>query len=227
METFIADSVENIHQNVRLWNDAEAWKSRHSYGFQWGGGKQQSSTGISMWADKFLRPVIFEHFSKQSSSCNPYSLRILEIAPGAGRFTAELIRYACSIDLIDLNQTCLDICAERFKYYPLQIGYYCNDGQSCEQLSGKQYDLIASFDSMVHVHHEILANYFASWAKLLAPNGILFIDHSGRGAKKEGFRTNVTAELAASWVLQNNLVLLAQPFRNNHDCVTIAQKKKE
>jgi cyclopropane fatty-acyl-phospholipid synthase-like methyltransferase len=123
-----------------------------------------------------------------------------------------------------MNQTCLDICAERFKYYPIEINYYLNDGRDCSMVSEKLYDLIATFDSMVHVHPDILHGYFEQWAKLLAPSGILFVDHSGKGIKTSGFRTATTDKMAQKWVEDSGLVLLDQHFRNDHDCITIARK---
>lgn len=216
------NKTENIMWNAQRWGDEQKWLNHDQYGYKWGGGFQQKSSQISVFADNYLRPIIMEYFSEEKR----YALNILEIAPGAGRFTAELIRYASSLDLVDLNEACLNICKERFKFFPLQISFYKNDGESLSVLQGKQFDLIASFDSMVHVHPEVLEHYFQQCASLLAPNGILFIDHSGKGESNSGHRTNVFAEDAAKWIQKIGLTLISQPFRNEHDCITIAINKK-
>lgn len=213
--------IENINWNAQRWGNDQKWFNHDHYGYQWGSGLKQASSGISKFADAFLRPVLMEIFPDEKR----YALDILEIAPGAGRFTAELIRYAASLDLVDLNEACLNICKERFKYFPLPIGYHKNDGESLSMLHGKKFDLIASFDSMVHVHPVVLEHYFEQCADLLAVNGVLFIDHSGKGEKKLGHRTNVFSDEAMAWVDKFGLTLHNQLFRNDHDCITIAVKK--
>jgi len=208
------DKQKNLEGNRERWGNLDKWKNIDKFGYQWGNNGSTDYSLIAIRADNSLRPFLNGR----------YDLKILEISPGAGRFTAELIRYAKALDLLDMNQVCLDICTQRFQYYTLPIRYFLNDGEDCSMLKGNEYDLIASYDSMVHVHPTILENYFRQWSELLAPGGILFIDHSGKGIKSPGFRTAVTAEMAKSWVENFGLALRAQIFRNNHDCITVASR---
>jgi len=208
----IGETVEaNLEYNRRVWGDAANWIDRDKYGYQWSGGLKQAASDISRFADAFLKPY----------TNGRYDHRVLEVSPGAGRFTAELIRYAARLDLLDMNHACLDICKERFKYYPLEIDFLHNDGQSCDILRERSYSLIASFDSMVHMHPDIIEGYICQLAPRLEPNGIMWLDHSGKGARSVGHRTDMTAGKMKAIGKACGLILLEQKYRNDHDCVSV------
>lgn len=136
----------------------------------------QANGAIAELADRFLRRFLNGR----------YDLKILELSPGAGRFTAELVRYAASMDLLDMNADCLAICRERFTYRPLPMRFFQNDGMSCQIITDRDYDLVASFDSMVHMHPDIIQSYVHQLSTKLARNGILWLDHSGKGLRESG-----------------------------------------
>lgn len=106
MRESISNPDKNVEFNKKRWGDLQGWHEKDQYGYRWAGGVQQSVGGMARFADKFLKPYTNQR----------YDHSILELSPGAGRFTSEVIRYADSIDLLDMNQACLDICMERFKY---------------------------------------------------------------------------------------------------------------
>src|SRR6266508_2319000 len=89
----VDDPLENLSWNRRQWGDATAWRRLDKLGYQWGGGFAQTPALVATLADKFLRPYLGDR----------YDLAILEISPGGGRFTAELVRYAQRLSLVDLN----------------------------------------------------------------------------------------------------------------------------
>ena len=100
----VDDPDENIAWNRRRWGDAGTWRGLDSLGYQWGGGFAQTPASVAALADKFLRPYIDDR----------YDLAILEISPGGGRITAELVRYARRLSLVDLNVAAIEICRQRF-----------------------------------------------------------------------------------------------------------------
>lgn len=214
MRKSITDKDKNIEFNRTRWGNADNWSEKDQFGYRWAGGVQQNIADIAHIADKFLKP----HLN------GGRDLNILELSPGAGRFTAELIRYAGSMDLLDMNQACLDICAERFKYYPVPMRFFLNDGQSTAMLDRDDYDLIACFDSAVHMHPMIIRDYVLQLSSRLVPGGILWIDHSGKGEREMGHRTDMTPEKMAAFAREARLVVLDQPFRNSHDCISIMAK---
>lgn len=213
MRESIVDPDKNLELNRNRWGDAEAWNDVDDYGYRWAGGVQQTVGGFARFCDRFLRPY----------TADRYDHAILEVAPGGGRFTAELVRYAATLDLLDMNQACLDICAERFRYMPTPMRFFENDGRDCSMLEGNQYTLIASFDSFVHIHPDIVCSYVHQLGALLAPEGRMWIDHSGRGAREQGHRTDLTPEVMRQFGEQCGLVAESQQFRNDHDCITVFQ----
>lgn len=204
----------NLEMNRTRWGNPENWSERDQYGYRWDGSVQQTSGSNARFADRFLRPYLDGR----------YDFRVLELSPGGGRFTAELIRYASSLDLLDMNQACLDICMERFKYFPIELNTFVNDGRSCAMLSGRDYELIASFDSMVHMHPDIIEGYINQLGALLVDGGIMWLDHSGKGAREIGHRTEMTDNLITAIGNRAGLTLVDQKFRNEHDCITVFTK---
>lgn len=206
---------ENIIWNKERWN-AKNMEKKDKFGYCWGGGYKQSYCLISKISDIYLKPFI------QNLGNNRYDLKILELAPGGGRFTAELLRYARELHIVDLNHCCISLCRERFKYYD-NINYYTNDGKSID-IKDNNFDLIASFDSMVHMNVDIIDNYLSQFSKLISNNGIIWIDHSGKGFKKSGHRTEMDYILIEKIGKKYNLALVKQHFRNDHDCISIFKK---
>jgi ubiquinone/menaquinone biosynthesis C-methylase UbiE len=96
-----------------MWGEEEAWRGNFRYGHDW-----CDQLHCRNMAEKYLHPFL-----------PGGELDIVEIAPGAGRFTAELIRLARSMVLVDLNQACIDLCRERFRYCE-RIRFLVNDGMS-------------------------------------------------------------------------------------------------
>lgn len=214
MRKSIDNLDENIEFNRKRWGNPDGWLEKDQFGYRWGGGVQQSVGGFARFCDKFLRPFISQR----------YDHSILELSPGAGRFTSELIRYASSIDLLDMNQACIDICRTRLNYYPIKVNYYVNDGKQCDMVTGNKYSFIACFDSMVHMHPDIIRGYVTQLATCLEPGGYMWLDHSGAGARDAGHRTDMTPERMAEFGRDAKLTLIDQTFRNDHDCITVFQR---
>jgi SAM-dependent methyltransferase len=214
MRKSILDLDENLRFNRDRWGQPDSWTGKDQFGYRWGGGVQQTVGGVAHFADNFLRPYLGGRYDHQ----------VLELSPGGGRFTAELIRYAAKIDLLDMNQACPDICRDRFKYYPVEMGLFLNDGRNCETLGDRTYTLIACFDSMVHMHPEIIDGYVKQLGGRLSDRGVLWLDHSGKGPKEIGHRTDMTAQRMVEIGVSHGLALVEQRFRNDHDCVTVFRR---
>ena len=214
MQDSILNVEDNLAFNRKRWGELKAWQGKDQYGYRWGGGYQQNVGQIAEFADRMLRP----------HTGGRYDLNILELSPGGGRFTAELIRFASRIDLLDMNAACLDICRERLKFYPIEVRYFQNDGQSCDMLDRSDYDLIACYDSMVHMHPDIIEGYVTQLGRRLASGGVMWLDHSGKGARDSGHRTDMTPERMASFAAKAGLQVVSQEFRNASDCISVLRR---
>lgn len=207
------DAGSNIAWNRDRWGKEEIWRGTDAYGYRWGGGHQQANYDMTLVAEKWFLP----HLDGRRD------LKTLELAPGAGRFTVELVRASRSLHLVDMNASCIEICKDRFKYYP-NISYYVNDGRSCAVVPDSDFDLIASYDSMVHMLPEIIEGYVKDFAQKLKSSGLLWLDHSGRGEKTVGHRTAMTDQMMRAFAERYGLTVIAQHFRNDHDCISVLQK---
>src|SRR5262249_39750137 len=105
--------------------------------------------------------------------------RVLEIAPGHGRWTEYLRHLTDALDVVDLSPNCIASCKKRFEAAS-NIAYYINDGSSLEMIQG-QFDFVFSFDSLVHVERDIIEAYVRQIASMLSPNGVAFLHHSNMG----------------------------------------------
>jgi len=208
------DAASNLEWNRQRWGQAAGWQERDEYGYRWSAGDFQHTSGsVAEMMDRWFRPYVEPR----------HDLDILEISPGAGRITVELIRYARSMCLVDLNEAAIDICRQRLRYYPTPVQYVVNDGRSLADVSGP-LDVVASYDSLVHVRPEIIREYLEQAVSLLRNGGLLWIDHSGRGLKQSNHRTETTAEMVAGWADDLRVAVVDQIFRNDWDCITIMTK---
>lgn len=103
--------------------------------------------------------------------------RILEIAPGHGRWTQFLRDHCTSLIGIDLSVTCIDECRSKFKSDP-RLRFEVNDGSKLPTVADASIDFAFSFDSLVHAEADILESYISELARVLKANAIAFIHHS-------------------------------------------------
>jgi SAM-dependent methyltransferase len=212
------DLETNLEWNRRRWGQRDGWSDHDRFGYQWSGGYTRTAGDFARFVDDYFRPW----------TDGRHDLKILELAPGAGRFSAELIRYARSMVLVDLNEAAIELCRRRFEFYPTTPIEYCvNDGISLDVVRAHDFDMFACHDSMVHMRPEIIESYVAELPRILVPGGLAWLDHSGRGAKKVGHRTAMTAELMVEFASASGLEVVDQRFRNSWDCVSVLRYPHE
>jgi len=107
--------------------------------------------------------------------------RILEIAPGHGRWTHYLKDQARTLSVVDLSASCIETCRRRFAGCA-HIGYHVNDGCSLPMIADRSVDFAFSYDSLVHVERDVMAGYLRELARVLAPDGVAFLHHSNLAA---------------------------------------------
>jgi ubiquinone/menaquinone biosynthesis C-methylase UbiE len=105
--------------------------------------------------------------------------RAVEIAPGHGRWTEQLLDVAKTVDVADINASCLDSCRERFLRHD-NIAYHLTDGRSLDFAAPSSIDFLWSFDSFVHMDPDVIRSYLREIARVLAPEGTAIIHHAGK-----------------------------------------------
>jgi len=157
--------MPTVEQNTRVWDNSSFWVG---HGDNWS--SPFGNTDAMWWFA--LRPRLQRYLPVDT---------ILEIAPGKGRWT-EYLRHMCrSLLAVDLSETCIATCKQRFAD-ATNITYMVNDGRSLDIARDKSVDLVFSFDSLVHCERDIIAAYLKEISRVLKPDGIAVLHHSNMGA---------------------------------------------
>ncbi|MBN9508489.1 MAG: class I SAM-dependent methyltransferase [Alphaproteobacteria bacterium] len=158
---------------------------------------------------------------------------ILEIAPGFGRWTKFLLP-ACRMYVgVDLSHECVAACSQRFRDAG-HARFVKNDGSSLADVSDGKFDLVFSFDALVHVERDVMENYIRQILRKLVPSGLAFLHHSNVAAlpadvEKRGARgASVSGDIVLNIVdreggkaLIQERICWGQPSSELLDCITI------
>jgi len=110
--------------------------------------------------------------------------RVLEIAPGFGRWTQYLLTHCNSLDGVDLSAECIDACSKRFASAP-HARFYVGDGSTLPMIPDEIVDFCFSFDSLVHAEIDVMGSYLREMRRTLTSNGVAILHHSNLGAHRD------------------------------------------
>jgi ubiquinone/menaquinone biosynthesis C-methylase UbiE len=166
----------------------------------------------------------------------------LELAPGHGRNSAKLSRRASEIYLVDVNQTCIDACRQRFgdELGQCRFHYNVTNGDSLPFIANDTITFVYSFDSMVHFDKTIVRAYLREFSRVMKRGATGFLHHSNYGtikpnsdwAQNPGNRSDVSAPLFAQYCIEFGLEVTEQRLHGlaegrgieGLDCVTLIRK---
>jgi len=157
--------VPSIEENKTLWTTSWDWSAEGDEWSSWWGGTQ------AMWFGALLPRI---------NSFLPAGT-ILELGPGYGRWSQCLKDLCERLVLVDLVESCIDHCRQRFAGAS-NIEYHVNDGRSLDAIADESVDFAFSFDSLVHAEADVLAAYLDQLARKLTPDGVGFFHHSNIGS---------------------------------------------
>jgi SAM-dependent methyltransferase len=156
--------MPSVADNIRVWNTECDWRhGGDAWSWQFGG------TEALWWF--VLYPRIHRFLP---------ATKILEIAPGYGRWTQFLKNHCQSMIAVDISENCIENCKNRFAN-DNYIEFHVNDGYSLAIVPDESIDFVFSFDSLVHAENDVMESYLIQLAKKLRPNGVGFIHHSNMG----------------------------------------------
>lgn len=205
--------MPDIEQNHRLWQEVHPWTDRgEAWSDPWGGSDAQWSATIAPRLRSFLPTGA-----------------VLEIAPGYGRWTKFLLRQCIAYHGVDLAQRCVTACQVRFG----DTGRFdVTDGLSLAMVPSEPlFDLVFSFDSLVHAEMSVFDAYVPQIMPRLAPYGVAFLHHSNlaalgdvaadywRGATVSADSVRHCVESAGGQVLRQEIVPCMETARL--DCMTL------
>ncbi len=163
---------------------------------------------------------------------------VLEIGPGAARWSAVLHTRARQLILVDVSVRPLALCRERFGGAE-NIDYVLSSGNDLPGVADSSVNAIWSFDVFVHVAPLDQAGYPAEIARVLTPGGVAVIHHAdGRNLgdlpSRTGWRSPMSRNMFATVATQRGLTVEAQidawgeqdryDLSAYHDAITVCRK---
>lgn len=181
--------INTVEYNRSAWSDHD-WSQG---GEEW----SPSPEWRESLMDEFLRPNVGQQAA------------IVEIGPGAGRWSTELLRHASHLYLVDITQTTLDICREKLGDGD-GVSYLLSQGSSLPGVPDRSVGFVWSFDVFVHVAPDDQRRYLAECARVMKPGARGVIHHSGDGGMRGGWRSPMTTELFNRMLADSGLRVVGQ-----------------
>ena len=205
--------MPDLAWNKATWDGAYDWTQRgHEWSNTWGSSQAMFFTTIL--------PRIAASLPAQA---------VLEIAPGHGRVTATLLPFCQTFHGIDLSAQCTEFCQTRFATHP-NATFHTNNGLSLAAVAQHRFNLVFSYDSLVHADLPVFEAYIPQILAILAPGGTAFLHHSNLAAFPEVTEfqhrsTTTSAPLIADLIQRHGGKILVQEMFNGgpnvaYDCFT-------
>ncbi|HZN88683.1 MAG TPA: class I SAM-dependent methyltransferase [Thermoleophilaceae bacterium] len=176
-------------------DNEERWR-----GWDWGEGGEEWSVSPE-WKQSLVDEVLLDLIPEGAS--------VLEIGPGAGRWSVVLAPRAERLVLVDVTPRVLEVCRERLGDLA-HVSYVRSSGSDLPGVADASIDAVWSFDVFVHVAPLDQAGYLAEIARVLRPGGTAAIHHAdgrNRGAlpSRRGWRSPMSAGLFAALAEEHGL----------------------
>jgi ubiquinone/menaquinone biosynthesis C-methylase UbiE len=166
-DTVIDLPSNTVEQNRLYWNNYD-WSE---LGEEWTStAKKNKGIEPEYWKRSLIDHMLLKYIREGST--------ILEIGPGAGRWSETLQRLANKLILADISQTCLDICEKRYNNCN-NIEYYLIADQGLAYIPDESVDYIWSYDVFVHINPSDIERYIFEIKRILKSGGYTIIHHTG------------------------------------------------
>lgn len=175
--------------NYKEWSD-----------YDWSAGGEEWSDSKA-WKDALIDEVLLRYIQPQKT--------ILELGPGAGRWSEVLAKLSKKLILVDLTEESIAVCKKKLHHYSHCL-FYQNDGTDLSFLDNSSIDYVWSFDVFVHISPEDTECYLKALSSILVKGGIAIIHHPAQGGLKGGFRSGMTNELFCSLLQKHNFKIVHQ-----------------
>lgn len=159
---------------VLIW---DSWDWNAQGGEEWTESEEWKNSVIS----EVLRPRV------------PEGSDVLEVGPGAGRWTETLAELAGSLTLVDVSSRCIEICQDRFGHLG-RVSFHVTTGSDLSFIDDDRIDVVWSFDVFVHLGVSDIEAYISEFARVLRPGGQAVIHHAAIGGLQGGWRSEMTTE---------------------------------
>jgi SAM-dependent methyltransferase len=146
---------------------------------------------------------------------------VVDLAAGHGRNSLKLLERTKRLYIVDVLQSNLDYCRQRFGDNP-KITYLKTTGFDVQAIPDASVTLVYCWDAMVHFDSDIVRNYLAEFRRILRPAGRAFSHHSNWTGNPGGFeskdakgigperRNFMSKELYAHYAIKEGLEVVRQ-----------------
>jgi SAM-dependent methyltransferase len=196
-------AMPDLAWNKRWWEEEYRWVTGgEEWSESWGGSEAQWFGSIYPRIHRLL-PVD----------------RVLEIAPGFGRWTKFLMPLTRREYVgVDISSECVTRCRDIFRKVK-RARFYTNDGLSLDMVRDATFDFVFSFDSLVHAEIDVLEAYVPQVLRKLRAGGAAFLHHAnwlaaGEADNPHGRAVSVTADNVRQLVERSGGVMLLQETIN-------------
>jgi ubiquinone/menaquinone biosynthesis C-methylase UbiE len=216
----ISSLSHTLEDNLKTWNNHD-WSK---YGEEWTEQvRELKGLEPNKWKDMVVNQIMMKYLNK--------NLTLLEVGPGAGRWTKILQKKAYKIIIADISEECLRICKDRFQEYSNIEYYLIRDGR-LNFLDDESIDYIWSYDVFVHINPTDTEQYIAAFQRILKSGGIAIIHHPGAytdevRTRRKAFRSWMDGQFFAHLVVKYGMKIVEQDDALTHklgDLITVFMK---
>jgi ubiquinone/menaquinone biosynthesis C-methylase UbiE len=165
--------------NTSVARNYEKWTN-----YDWGeAGEEWTSS------PEWKQSLIDEAMLKYMNSSND----VLEVGPGAGRWTEALQKVAQNLLVVDLSDKCIELCRKRFARCS-NIKFFANDGFSLPFIPDESIDYLWSFDVFVHIAPCDAEKYAAEFSRIFRKGARGVIHHANEVVSDGYWRSRMTGQ---------------------------------
>ncbi|HIK17034.1 MAG TPA: class I SAM-dependent methyltransferase [Leptolyngbyaceae cyanobacterium M33_DOE_097] len=184
--------LNSTTMNYEIWRN---WDWRNG-GEEW--------TQSTEWKESLIRNILLRYMKTDG--------RILEIGPGAGRWTETLQKIASYLIAVDISDRCVEICRNKFAGCS-NVDFFVNNGSELPFIADNSIDCVWSFDVFVHINVAEVTQYIKEFQRIVRTGGCVAIHHAQKGDVAGGWRSNMTSELFVDIAESNGFKVVAQITR--------------
>jgi SAM-dependent methyltransferase len=134
---------------------------------------------------------------------------ILEIGPGAGRWTEYLLARCDRLIGVDISETSVSECRRRFREHA-NASFEVGNGKDLSSVTSDSIDGIWSFDVFVHINKHQFESYISELARVLKAGGAGLIQHGSAGGATGGWRSDVKTSDVCEYLQSSGFVVERQ-----------------
>jgi ubiquinone/menaquinone biosynthesis C-methylase UbiE len=207
--------TSSLVANKNIW---ESWDWNTAGGEEWTLSKE--------WKESLIKNVLHKYI--------PSGGYILEIGCGAGRWTEVLVEMTSQFIGVDISESCIKICSEKFGNKPGRK-FLLGNGKDLSGVETDSIDALWSFDVFVHINKAEVASYVQEFNRVMRQGSIGVVHHGASGGIDGGWRSDLTTTDFHSFLKKENFSILdyfdtwndkeiVYPVGLYHDELTIFQK---